>query len=108
MASSIIAGERLIVSRTGELNPLSISFIKTLGEMNALWTILAVSQGLLDEATIEKMVGRVRESIMRQRTPDRRKRNCARKVRQPVSGWPRMIVTESNEGDYEFETVDFP
>jgi hypothetical protein len=37
MACSIIAGERLTVSRTGELNPLSISFIKTLEEMNALW-----------------------------------------------------------------------
>jgi len=108
MACSIIAGERLTVSRTGELNPLRISFVKTLAEMNALWTILAVSQGLLDDATVGKLVERVRESIIRQRTPDRRKRNCARKVRQPVSSWPRLIIAESNEGEYEFEIVTLP
>ena len=84
-----------------------ISFIKTLNEMNALWTVLAVSQGLIDEDMIGKLIERVRESITRQATPDRRKRNCARKVRQPVSSWPRMITTESNEGDYKFELVDF-
>jgi Transposase DDE domain len=108
MACSIIAQERLIVSRTGELNPLSISFIKTLAEMNSLWTILAVAHGLLDEVTVELLVERVRESIIRQKTPERRSRNCARKVRQPVSSWPRLIITDSNEGEYEFETIDFP
>jgi hypothetical protein len=108
MACSIIAGERLTVSRTGELNPLSISFIKTLEEMNALWTILAVSKGLLDDATVAKIAERVRESITRQITPARRKRNCARKVRQPVSSWPRLIDIESNEGDYTFEIINFP
>ena len=108
MACSIIAAERLTVARSGELNPLSISFIKTLEEMNALWTILSVAQGLIDDITAGKLVERVRESIIRQMTPARRKRNCARKVRQPVSGWPRLINIESNEVDYTFEIIDFP
>jgi tRNA U54 and U55 pseudouridine synthase Pus10 len=108
MACSIIAEERLTMARSENIDPLSISFIKTLDEMNALWTILSVSQGLIDDVTAEQLVNRVRESIIRQRTPKRRKRNCARKVRQPVSGWPRLINIESNEGIYIFEIISFP
>jgi hypothetical protein len=108
MACSIIAEERLTMARSGDIDPLSLSFIKTLDEMNALWTILSVSQGLIDDVTAEQLVERVRESIIRQRTPKRRKRNCARKVRQPVSSWPRLINIESNEGSYIFEIISFP
>jgi len=108
MACSIIAEERLTMARSGDIDPLSLSFIKTLDEMNALWTILSVSQGLIDDVTAEQLVERVRESIIRQRTPKRRKRNCARKVRQPVSSWPRLINIESNEGTYIFEIISFP
>jgi len=108
MACSIIAEERLTMARSEDIDPLSISFIKTLDGMNALWTILSVSQGLIDDVTAEHLVERVRESIIRQRTPKRRKRNCPRKVRQPVSGWPRLINIESNEGSYVFEIISFP
>lgn len=108
MACSIIAEQRLTAARSGEVDPLSISFIKTLEQMNALWTILSVSEGLLEDATIKEMSRRVRESIIRQATPKRRKRNCPRKVRQPVCSWPRLTANESNEGDYVFETIEFP
>jgi hypothetical protein len=108
MACSIMAEQRLDAARSGNLNPLSISFIKTLEHINALWVILSVSEGLLSDATVKQMSQRVRDSIIRQATPDRRKRNCPRKVRQPVSGWPRLTENESNEGEYVFETVDLP
>jgi hypothetical protein len=108
MACAIIAEQRLAVARSGEVEPLSISFVKTLEQMNAFWMILAVSDGLLTETMMQNMFSRVRESIIRQATPPRRKRNCPRKIRQPVGGWPRLSVNESNEGDYTFETISFP
>ena len=108
MACAIIAEQRLAAARSGEIDPLSISFVKTLEQINSFWMILSVSDGLLAEATMQEMFKRVRESIIRQATPARRKRNCPRKVRQPVCSWPRLTVNESNEGDYMFETISFP
>ena len=108
MASAIIAEQRQSAGRSGEMNPLKVSFIKILEQINALWLILSLSEDLLDEETIKKMYQRVLASIIRQATPDRRKRNNPRKVRQPVCSWPRLEVNESNEGDYEFETIAFP
>lgn len=108
MACAIIAEQRLAAARSGDVDPLSISFVKTLEQMNAFWMILAVSDGLLTESTMENMFGRVRESIIRQATPPRRKRNCPRKVRQPIGGWPRLTINESIEGNYTFETISFP
>lgn len=108
MACAIIAEQRLAAARSGDVDPLSISFAKTLEQMNAFWMILAVSDGLLTQVTMLNMFHRVRESILRQATPPRRKRSCPRKVRQPIGGWPRLTVNESNEGDFIFETVSFP
>jgi hypothetical protein len=108
MACALIAEQRLEAGRTGEINPLSISFSKTLEQINAFWLILAVSEGLLTEKTKRDMLLRIKESIIRQATPPRQKRNCPRKVRQPIGGWPRLTVNESNEGDYTFETINFP
>jgi hypothetical protein len=69
--------------------------------------ILAAAGNLLDDDTAQAIYDRVRETIVRQATPPRRKRNCPRKVRQPVSSWPRLITNDSREGDYEFEIISF-
>lgn len=108
MASSIMAEQRLAAARDGNLDPLNISFIKTLEGIKSFWAILAVSKGLLDDVTAHTIFTRIRESIIRQATPPRRKRTCPRKVRQPVSSWPRLITNDSCEGDYEFEITNFP
>lgn len=108
MASSLMAEQRLAAARDGGLSPLNISFVKTLENMKSLWMILAAADGLLDDETAHAIFIRVRESIIRQATPPRRKRTCPRKVRQPVSSWPRLITNDSREGDYEFEIISFP
>ena len=38
-------------------------------------------------------------------TPKRRLRSCQRKVRQRVSGWPRLLETEYAEGPFTFNLV---
>ena len=108
MASSLMAGQRLAAARDGSLNPLNISFVKTLENMKSLWMILAAADGLLDDKTAHAIFTRVRESIIRQATPPRRKRTCPHKVRQPVSSWPRLITNHSRAGDYDFEIISFP
>ena len=108
MACSIIAEERSKVARSGKLQPLSISFVKTLEKIRAFWSVLEVSDGLLDEETKQEMLRRVRELIVREAVPKRRPRSCPRKVRQPVCSWPRLTKNESKEGDFTFEIVSFP
>lgn len=108
MASSLMAEQRLAAARDASLNPLNISFVKTLENMRSLWMVLAAAGELLDDETAHAIFVRIRESIIRQATPPRRKRSCPRKVRQPVSSWPRLITNDSREGDYEFEIISFP
>jgi hypothetical protein len=108
MACSIIAEQRAEAGRSGQLQALSISFVKTLHKISSLWAVFEVSDGLLDEATRQEMLKRVRELIVREAIPPRRKRSCPRKVRQPVCSWPRLTKNESDEGEFTFEIINFP
>jgi hypothetical protein len=108
MASSVIAEQRSEAARSGNLQPLSISFLKTLDKMSSLWVVFEASIGILDEESRRELVARIRELIVREAIPKRRKRSCPRKVRQPVSSWPRLTKNESHEGDFTVEIVNFP
>ncbi len=108
MACSIIAQERCEAAKSGNIQPLSISFLKTLDKMNSLWAVFEVSEGLLTEETKQEMVARVRELIVREAIPKRRQRSCPRKVRQPVTSWPRLTENDSREGEFLLEIVSFP
>jgi hypothetical protein len=108
MASSIIANERGEVAESGQLQPLSISFIKTLEKMNALWMVFEASDGLLEEETKKEMIKRVRELILREAIPKRRPRSCPREVRQPIGPWPRLTENQSIAGECLTEVVSFP
>jgi hypothetical protein len=108
MASSIIAQERSDAAQSGNVEPLSISFLKTRDKMNALWAVFEASEGLLDEETQREMVIRIRKLIIREASSKRRKRTCPRKVRQPIGSWPRLTQNESHEGSFAIEIVNFP
>lgn len=57
--------------------------------------VLAASDGLLSAAAQAELIERVPTLIAAEALPERRPRSCARKVRQPVSKWPRMLEPES-------------
>ena len=106
MACSIIAEQRGEAARTGRLNPLRISFSKTLDKLNALWTIVAMSDGLLDEAGVAELITRVRAQLVHEALPERRQRSCPRAVRKPVGSWRRLTRNESHEGPLTIEVID--
>ena len=108
MACSILAQERGEAARSGKLQPLGISFLKTYEKMASLWEVFQVSKDLLDDDTREEMVRRVRELIVREAIPPRRSRSCPRKVRQPIGNWPRLTKNDSQEGDFTFEVIKNP
>jgi hypothetical protein len=100
MACSLVAQERLAVAAVagGEVQAavgVRISLSICLEQTQALWLVLSAAQGLMDAAAQRELVRRMRAQIAACALPPRRPRSCERKVRQPVTQWPRMITPTS-------------
>ena len=101
MAASLVAEERLACAQQSEepevraAGVMRISFGLCLQMTTALWIVLAAGADLLDAATQAELVRRTRQQIAEMALPKRRQRTCARKVRQPVCKWPRMLQPTS-------------
>ncbi len=100
MACTLVAQERLEVAAQagGEVlkaGAVRISMRVCLEQTQALWLVLSAAQGLMDEVAQAELVRRMRAQIAACALPPRRARSCERKVRQPVTKWPRMITPTS-------------
>lgn len=96
VAASLIAGERVEIARSagGEIEAagaVRISFGLCHQYTTALYMVLASAGGLMTAAAQEELIKRIRATIAAEALPKRRARTCDRKIRQPVSKWPRMI-----------------
>jgi hypothetical protein len=85
---------------------LRVSFIKTLELMRPLWLTLALGGDLLSarqkQQLTEKFLAWAGRYVTRRR---RQPRSCPRAVRQPVSGWPRLLQNQSWEGQVHFKLL---
>lgn len=101
LAAAILAKER-DGAAAGQVPVLRVSFPKLLELLRPLWLVLALGDDILEEwqkqALAEKTYQRARTYL----TPKRRLRSCPRKVRQPVSGWPRLLKNEYCEEPVTF------
>lgn len=105
LASALLARER--ARAAGGATPvLRISFVKTLELMRPLWLVLALGGDLLSERQQQQLTERFLERAGRYVTRRRpRPRSCPRAVRQPVSGWPRLLQNQSWEGPVKFKLL---
>lgn len=101
LASALLARERARAA-DGQLPVLRVSFVKTLELLRPLWLVFEVGADLLSSRVQRELVERVYALLRRFASPPRRSRSCRRAVRQPVTGWPRMLQTESVEGPLQF------
>ena len=90
LATALLAHQRAAVGDAR--HPANrISFLKTLELVRPLWILLALVGEILSECQLRLLCKRF-TSVIRSRTiPRKRHRSCQRKLRQPVSRWPRMI-----------------
>lgn len=100
-AASLLARERDRAA-AGVVPVLRVSFIKLLELLRPLWLVLALGDDLLEEWQKDKLTERVYEQARSSLSPPRRQRSCPRKVRQPVSSWPRLL-----ENEYSTEPITF-
>jgi hypothetical protein len=104
LASAVIAEDRARVA-DADTPPLRISFARVLRITTAIWVAIDLGRGILSEDQIAEIVDRGRAQLRQSLTPPRRSRSCPRAVRQPVTGWPRLMKNRSIEGPLVFTIV---
>lgn len=102
LAAALLARERDRAA-AGQVPVLRVSFVKLLELMRPLWLVLALGDDLLSEPQKQQLTERFYEQARSCLTPKRRLRSCPRKLRQPVSGWPRLMENEYCETPITFK-----
>jgi hypothetical protein len=105
LASALLARERARAAAK-QTPVLRVSFIKTLELLRPLWLTLALGGDLLSarqkQQLTEKFLAWAGRYVTRRR---RQPRSCPRAVRQPVSGWPRLLQNQSWKGPVRFKLL---
>lgn len=104
LAAALLARERDHAA-AGQVPVLRVSFIKLLELMRPLWLVLALGDDLLSQWQKDQLTERFYEQARTGLTPPRRQRSCPRKVRQPVSSWPRLLENEYQYGPVTFKPI---
>ena len=102
LASALVAAERTRAAG-GQGPVLRVSFVKVLELLRPLWLTLELGEDILSERQKNELVRRFYQQMGRCVTARRRSRSCPRAVRQPVTGWPRLLRNESVEGPLHFQ-----
>lgn len=104
LASAVIASERARAA-TGRIPALRVSFGQILNVIRGMWLFFGPFDDVFTEPQKTRVIRRGRALIRRSLTAPRRARSCPRAVRQPVTGWPRLLKPESIEGPWQLQIV---
>jgi hypothetical protein len=98
LAYAVLVDYRVAAASVGQVGVLRISFLKTLQVVQGLWQFLEVTSDMLTPAQVSLVVRRALKRIADMAIPKRRARACPRKLRQPVSSWPRLRKNTYGKG----------
>jgi hypothetical protein len=104
LASALVAQER-VRAAAGIAPVLKVSFAKLLELLRPLWLVMAIAGDLFSERVRRELAQRFYDHMLLCRVQERESRSCPRKVRQPVSKWPRLLETHSYEGPLSFSIL---
>jgi hypothetical protein len=102
LAYAVLVDCRVEAARVGEVGVLRISFLKTLQVVQGLWQFLELSADLLGPKQVRLVVRRALRQIADRAMAKRRNRSCPRRLRQPVSSWPRLRKNTCRKGAAEY------
>ncbi len=109
IAAIVLASALLAVERTraaaGAVPVLRVSFAKMLPIVEGMWFTLDIAAPVLTEDQTQFILTQMYQRMRRHITPTRRARSCPRAVRQPVTGWPRLMRNTAVEGPFEFTVL---
>ena len=98
LAYAMLVSERIKAAKLGQVPVLRISFAKVLYMMQGLWQFLECAEGVLTDKQVRLIVRRAMHQLATELVPKRRQRSCPRKLRQPVSSWPRLLRNTYRKG----------
>lgn len=104
LVSALLARERARAA-AGHVPVLRISFVKVLQVVQSMWLFFGPFEDLITDRQKTQIVRRGYTLMGRYVTAKRRSRSCPRAVRQPVTGWPRLMRNDSVEGPLHFEVL---
>lgn len=104
LVTALLARERAWVAN-GHAPVLRIKFGVMLAIVRSMWFSLGPIEDLLTAKQKAQIVKRGQALMRRSLTGPRRSRSNPRAVRQPVTGWPRLMRTNSVEGPLQFKVV---
>ena len=107
LATALLARERLRLA-AGQQPVLAISFLKCLELLRPLWLVLGLARDVLTAEAKRALVQIFDAEIRRCRKPKRRARSCLRAVRQPVTGWPRLLHPKYALGKVRITLISRP
>jgi hypothetical protein len=103
LAHAMLVDERLKAAASGQVEVLRISFAKVLAMVQGLWRFMECAEGVITEKQLRLIVRRAMRELAEELVPKRRQRACPRKIRQPVSSWPRLLRNTYEKGPLEYE-----
>ena len=102
LAYAVLVNYRVEAACVGQVGVLRISFLKTLRLVQGLWEFLEVTSDMLTPEQVRLVVRRSLKRIADMAIPKRRARSCPRKLRQPVSSWPRLRKNTYKKGNVNY------
>lgn len=106
LAHAVVAQSRIEAASEAGSEVIRISFGKTLALVRSLWLVLAAGNGIITGKQASALTERVMALLADTILPERRTRSCPRKVRQPVSSWPRLMGNSYEIGEPEYEILN--
>src|SRR5512133_49484 len=103
LAYAMLVEERIQAAKLGQVPVLRISFAKVLHMMQGLWQFLECAEGVLTDKQVRLIVQRAMRELTTELVPKRRQRSSPRKLRQPVSSWPRLLRNTYRKGPVRYE-----
>ena len=108
LAYALVAQARLEAASAAGTEVLRISFGKTLVLVRSLWLTLAASDGIISKKQAQALTRQMLVFLAQTVLPPRRQRSCPRKVRQPVSSWPRLTENSNSLGSSNYKITPIP
>ena len=103
-ASALVARERTRAAGR-DVPVLRVSLIKVLHVVQSLWLFFGPFDDLMTDRLKDRIIERGYTLMSTYVTATRRSRSCPRAVRQPVTGWPRLLRNESVEGPVHLKVL---
>jgi len=103
MAQAIVAKNRLCIADNQGGDVMQISFEKTLELCRHFGWLLRVAGDFITPTLLQEIISKTQKELMLQSSKKRRHRSCRREVRQPIKNWPRLMETNYDKGEFQYE-----